>query len=653
MNAQDGRRFSTGRSWPYIWFGILGVVALAGVFQRLHSLETELVETISIADASRFSKAINEFRQAYASEVVERVVPHGIQASHQYSETEGAIPLPVTLSMMVGKRLNQDGSGRVRLYSDYPFPTAEPGEAYGLDEFDRAALRRLRLDPAKPVVEFSREQGKQVVRYAAADVMGQSCVDCHNRHPESPKTDWKLGDVRGVLEVRLEVPAEADGIADDLRATSAILLVVALLTMFAMAAASQRIQRGRRLVLRLGRETAEAHVELERETEERRQAQDERDQIQAQAIQAQKLEGLGLLAGGIAHDFNNLLMSMNGNAELAELSIMPGSEAVTYLDRIKRGVEKGARLTRHLQAYAGQGPVATAPTHLSDAVRQTAEVLESIVVARASLTLELSDELPMVRADPAQLEQLVMNLLMNAADACGVGGAIVLRTGTVALSADDLSRTVGPPCGGVGPHIFLDVADNGRGMDEQVSLQMFDPFYSTKGPGRGLGLAAIQGIVRAHRGVIFLDSALGRGTTIRIAFPFDEDADVPIAAAPTGAPPLSVLIVDDDDEVRETTSVLLAERGFVPFAVASGDEAIAFLTLGDPSVDAVILDMTMPGMSGLDTYEAFRGEHSELVVVFVSGYTVESGLRDVLRDTGAAFLQKPYAIDELVRTLLA
>ena len=115
----------------------------------------------------------------------------------------------------------------------------------------------------------------------------------------------------------------------------------------------------------------------------------------------------------------------------------------------------------------------------------------------------------------------------------------------------------------------------------------------------------------------------------------------------------ALLEPDDDDEVRETTSVLLAERGFVPFAVASGDEAIAFLTLGDPSVDAVILDMTMPGMSGLDTYEAFRGEHSELVVVFVSGYTVESGLRDVLRDTGAAFLQKPYAIDELVRTLLA
>ncbi|MCC7139256.1 MAG: PAS domain S-box protein [Planctomycetes bacterium] len=394
---------------------------------------------------------------------------------------------------------------------------------------------------------------------------------------------------------------------------------------------------GRRLVLA-----------LERDITERRRAEAERRRLDEQLQHAQRLESLGVLAGGIAHDFNNLLMGVLGNADLALLQLPPGSPAAGRVEDVKRAGQRAAELTSQLLAYAGKGRFVVAPLDLSALVRDTAKLLEVSVGRRARLVLDLADGLPAVEADAAQLRQVVMNLLTNAAEALGdVGGTVTLRTRVAEVDVAWLTSSYGGADLEAGRYVVLEVEDTGVGMDEATLRKIFEPFFTTKFTGRGLGLAALLGIVRGHGGAVGVRSAPGRGTTFRIVLP-PSARTAPVAPS-SSAPAVAasgraalLLVVDDDDAVREVVARMLAGAGHRVLQAADGAEGVAALRAHADDVALVVLDLTMPGMSGEETLRALREVRPDVRVVVTSGYTQQDAAARLRGAPPDGFVQKPF-----------
>ena len=396
-----------------------------------------------------------------------------------------------------------------------------------------------------------------------------------------------------------------------------------------------------------------AQVQLTDELRLREQtARREADASEARVRHVQKLESIGVLAGGIAHDFNNLLHVVLGNADLARLQLTRNAAAREHLDEVIRATQRAAELTQQLLAYSGRGAVESRQLDLSHEVREMATLLRTAITKHATLVWDLSPDLPAVTADPTQLRQVVMNLITNASDALEDSpGTITLRTGV----ADDRPAD-DPSSDGRRDFVYLEVADSGTGMDNGTLQRIFDPFFSTKFTGRGLGLAAVMGIVESHHGHIRIRTAPGKGTTFRILFPAvsgTADDPPPKASAAPWRGQGTVLVVEDEEGVREVVGRMLERLGFRVVPAEDGVAALEVLDRDDRGVSLVLLDLSMPRMGGHEMLEHLRERHAELPVVLMSGYS-EREVAGKLNHTtagAAGFLQKPFLPEDLVGVL--
>ncbi len=379
-------------------------------------------------------------------------------------------------------------------------------------------------------------------------------------------------------------------------------------------------------------------------------AERERVQLESQMQQAQKLESLGILAGGIAHDFNNLLVGILGNASLALLDLSADSPTRHSVAEIEQAAQRAAELTRQLLAYAGKGRFVVEPVDCSQVVREMTALLRTAVSRNAQVNLSLAEALPAVEADITQLRQVVMNLITNASDALPEsGGMIFIHTGQQELDASNLEECVPGTDAVPGHYVFVEVRDDGNGMDMATRARIFDPFFTTKFTGRGLGLAATLGIMRGHRGAIRVYSEPGKGTSIKLCFPISEQSVRPPVAA-LATPWIGegeVLIVDDEPSVRAVTRALLRRRGFAVTDTESGADAIEMVRAKPDRFQLVLLDLTMPGMSGEETFRELRRSAPGIKIILMSGYNEQEVTRLFVGRGLAAFLQKPFRAEEL------
>jgi PAS domain S-box-containing protein len=389
---------------------------------------------------------------------------------------------------------------------------------------------------------------------------------------------------------------------------------------------------------------------------ERRRAWDERLRLEAQIQQAQKLESLGVLAGGIAHDFNNILMTVLGNANLAASSLGPDSPAAGHLKLIEQAANRAAELSRQMLAYSGKGRFVIERLDLSRLVEEMVQMLEVSISKNAATRFELATSLPAVAADATQLRQVIMNLVLNASEAIGEGsGLITLGTGTLICGREYLKEFWLDELLEEGLYVYLDVSDTGCGMDPDTVSRIFDPFFTTKFTGRGLGMAAVLGIVRGHGGAIRVSSKPGVGTTFRILLPaltHPPERPDPVAKPGEWRGDGTVLLVDDEESVRETGREMLRSLGYEVVTASDGMEAIGIVASRD-DITLVILDLTMPNMDGEHCFREMRRRGTNVRVIMTSGYNQQEVTRKFVGQGLAGFLQKPYSLSALREAIRA
>jgi signal transduction histidine kinase/response regulator RpfG family c-di-GMP phosphodiesterase len=375
----------------------------------------------------------------------------------------------------------------------------------------------------------------------------------------------------------------------------------------------------------------------------------ERRALEAQIQQNQRLESLGVLAGGIAHDFNNLLTGVLGNASMLHDRAGPGSrEAKAASDLIAAG-QVMAKLTSQMLAYSGRSQFYLQSLDLSTEVRQITDLVQASIPKSVRLKLALGQDLPGIEGDSSQIQQVVMNLVINGAEAIGPGqGEVEVRTLSRRAEGNELATGVTQPPVPAGEFVVLEVHDTGTGMDEETKARIFDPFFTTKFTGRGLGLSAVLGIVRAHRGALTVESRPGRGTTFRVLFPRAAVSrqTAPQKKAATHRGSGTILVVDDEEIVLRMAQSALDDAGYRVLSATNGSEALEVYAAQPDRIDAVLLDMTMPLMGGEETMERLAARWPGATVVATSGYDVQEAERR-FRSRPAGFLQKPYTAAEL------
>ncbi len=382
--------------------------------------------------------------------------------------------------------------------------------------------------------------------------------------------------------------------------------------------------------------------------------------MREQMEHTQRLESLGVLAGGIAHDFNNLLTAIMGNAALAQAQVAPGSAISDMLARIEGASEKAAQLCRQMLAYSGKGRFVVHHIDLNALVREMISLLEVSIHKSTVLRLDLSrQELPPVMGDASQLQQVVMNLVINASEALGGrSGIVVVRTGVCHLDAADLVRLRSMEASKEGYYVTLEVSDSGCGMDEETMERLFDPFFTTKFTGRGLGMSATQGIVRGHRGMIHVESEPGKGSTFRVYLPVAEDAEPPADGESERRADESewrgkgtILIIDDEETIRSTASLMLQRIGFDTLVAQDGERGLAVFRRHGDKIRAVLLDMTMPGLSGEQTFAQLRSIDPSVRIILSSGYNEQEAIGQFAGKGLSGFIQKPYSLQTLRKKL--
>ena len=394
---------------------------------------------------------------------------------------------------------------------------------------------------------------------------------------------------------------------------------------------------------------------ISRDVTERRRAEEERRALEIRMQEVQKLDSLGVLAGGIAHDFNNLLMTILGNAELALDEVLPGSIARPCIQDIEIAAKRAADLTRQMLAYSGRGQFLVEPIDLSELVAAVAHLLEASISKMAALKLHLAPALPRIEADAAQMRQVVMNLVLNASEALGTkSGVITVTTGVRECDRAYFEQARFNDALAEGRYIHLTVADTGCGMDTETEQRIFEPFFTTKFLGRGLGLAAVLGIVRSHDGAIMLDTTPGEGTTLTVLFPVHRQPPPDAPEAEPGGDENAwrgsgtILFVDDEESLRTTGTRMLEHIGFHVLTAADGQEGVETFARHADEIACVVLDLTMPRMGGEDAFEAIRSVNPSVPVILCSGYSEEEFLSRFAGKGFAAFMHKPYHLAELV-----
>jgi two-component system, cell cycle sensor histidine kinase and response regulator CckA len=386
---------------------------------------------------------------------------------------------------------------------------------------------------------------------------------------------------------------------------------------------------------------------------------EDRRKLDEQMRQTQKLESLGVLAGGVAHDFNNLLVGILGNASLAIETISSNNPARNMLRDVVAAAETAAHLTKQLLAYAGKGRFVIEPVDLSELIRQIQKLIQTSIPRTVQLRLDLQDRLPCVDADLGQLQQLMMNLIINGAEAIGEDkpGAVLVTTGVQNVDEGYIQTALAPSQIEPGTYVTVEVHDTGVGMTDEVIARIFDPFFTTKFTGRGLGLAAVLGIVRGHKGAIKVYSTPGHGTTFKVLFPASGHVSSASPAPDTPAAHTSamVLVVDDEPVVRRTAKSMLERFGYSVVMAENGREGVELFRVLADKIAVVLLDMTMPVMSGEETFRELRAIRPGVRVVLSSGYNEVEAVRRFTGKGLAGFLQKPYsaaALAEKVRSVI-
>jgi PAS domain S-box-containing protein len=602
---------------------IMFCVGVVCMLWYVSHLQSNLIASTVLQDASLYSQALGEFRTLYTSEVVETVIKHGIEVSHDHTTKEGAIPLPVTLTMLLGKRIAAHGSGaQTRLYSPYPFPSRQ--EEGGLpDAFSQEAWSYLQQNPGKSFYRFEDFKGLRSLRYATADLMRPSCVNCHNMHPASPKTDWKTGDVRGILEVILPLDRAVAQTYVGLKGTFALMAVMSVLWLSGLALVIGRLRQS-------SADLTQRASALENEISERKGAEEalrqsqqqyhhllesthdliqsvspdgcflfvnqawlktlgyteaqlrqlriadivhprslshwrgvcarvlagesvqylqatllaqdgrsilvegnmigryvddeavalhgffrditERVRLQEQLIERERLAALGRITGAIAHELGTPLNSVLGYTQLLANAELP-EDARRRLKIIESQVQRMAEIITHYLSRTRGAPPTHRPVNLNELVLETLVQLEiRFQQSHVQAVTTLSESLPLLDADGASLQRLMINLLNNAIDAMPAGGIVTVTT----------RLTVPPESPRRG--IVVEVADTGTGIPAELLPKVFNLFVTTKSEARGtgLGLAICQEIVRSHGGTIQLSSQVGEGTCVRVFLPTEE-----------------------------------------------------------------------------------------------------------------------------------
>ena len=389
----------------------------------------------------------------------------------------------------------------------------------------------------------------------------------------------------------------------------------------------------------------------------RREREEEKERLFREKMeQTQKLESLGVLAGGIAHDFNNLLMGVLGNADLALDELSPHNPARESLEDIVTSAKRAADLCRQLLAYSGKGRFLIEPLDLNGLVEEMLGLLEISISKTAVLKLELAPELPAVEADATQIRQVLMNLVTNASEAIGArSGIISVTTGAMDCDEAYLTDTYLEDELEGGTYVFFEVSDTGSGMDAETRDRIFDPFFSTKFTGRGLGLAAVLGIVRGHRGAIRVYSEPGRGTTFKVLFPASEKESPELRESAElvlvpGAKRLA-LLVDDEETVRAVAKRMLEKLGFEVLLARDGVEGVAQFERHHEELACVLLDLTMPHMDGEEAFRRMRHIDDSVPVILSSGYNEQDVVHRFAGKGLTAFIQKPFRKDRLVEVL--
>lgn len=389
---------------------------------------------------------------------------------------------------------------------------------------------------------------------------------------------------------------------------------------------------------------------------ERKQTRAEILKLEMHLAKAQRLEGMEVLAGGIAHDFNNLLVGIMGNASMALSELPATSEVRSMIAGIERAALAAAELTRQMLAYAGKGRFVVEVADLSVLVSDTEELLRASTNENASIRFDVSAEPLLVRMDATQIQQILMNLVMNASEALdGAPGSISVATGRTNIESEyvtslEYNQQLQP-----GAYAFLEVTDSGSGMDSETKARIFDPFFSTKFAGRGLGLAASLGIARGHNGAVRVYSELEQGTSIKLFLPLSQDTNVRENVQQTPPKVRAVLrrllVADDNDAVRQVARRALNRAGYDVVTAADGLEALKLFQTHSGEVDAVLLDMTMPNMNGEETCRQLRQLDPTIPIVMMSGYNEQEVIRKLSGRGLAGFLQKPFMPASLVQKI--
>jgi two-component system, cell cycle sensor histidine kinase and response regulator CckA len=380
----------------------------------------------------------------------------------------------------------------------------------------------------------------------------------------------------------------------------------------------------------------------------------ERRQLEGQLRQAQKMEAVGRLAGGVAHDFNNLLMVIKGHTELLLSALEPSNQITRKIEQIDRSADRATALTRQLLAFSRLQVLQPQIINLNAVVEEMGKLLPRLIGEDIELMIRTDDNLGTVRADASQMEQVIMNLAVNARDAMPNGGKLVIETANAEL---DQGYMASHPLMKTGPYIQLVVTDSGTGMDAETQAHIFEPFFTTKekGKGTGLGLATVYGIVKQSGGFIWVYSELGKGTSFKIYLPrLDQVEDhvggtIGRAELPRGTE--TVLLAEDEQDVREIAREFLESGGYRVMEAKDGAEAIQLAAKHRGKIQLLVTDMVMPGMTGQELAVQLQSEHPGLCVVFMSGYSEHAATEMANADPTVRLLTKPFSRSAILRTV--
>jgi len=400
-----------------------------------------------------------------------------------------------------------------------------------------------------------------------------------------------------------------------------------------------------------------ANAELMREIEEHKRTEETLEKVEEQLRQAQKMEAVGRLAGGIAHDFNNLLSVIISYTTMLAADADPASAVAQDLHEIKKAGERAADLTRQLLAFSRQQVLAPAVLDLNEIIAKMDKLLRRVIGEDVELRTIPGPSLGKTKADPGQIEQVIMNLVVNARDAMPEGGKLIVETRNVDLDEAYALRNLGVR---PGPHVMLSVSDTGVGIDDATRTRIFEPFFTTKeqGKGTGLGLSTVFGIVKQSGGNISVESQPGRGTTFRLYFARTNEAPsevTPYSAATSFRGSETILLVEDEDQVRVLVQGILKRHGYRVIEARHPNEALLLSTQYEETIELLVTDVVMPQMNGRQLAERLRSSRPEMEILYMSGYTDNAIDPGGVLEPGIAFLQKPItplSLTRMVRQVL-